>query len=135
MMPTSRCIIYPEEDILKAEGGKHMKQTFYTCKHCGNIMAMIHDAGVPVYCCGEKMHCLAPGTTEASGEKHFPVYTRDGDTIHVSVGSVEHPMTDEHYIEWICLETEHIIQYAHLKPTDKPRAKFALCKGDEVRAI
>ena len=50
-------------------------------------------------------------------------------------GAVEHPMTEEHYIEWICLETEHGIQYAHLDPDDEPRAKFALCEGDEVRAV
>ena len=111
-----------------------MKHTFYTCRHCGNIMAMIHDAGVSVQCCGEKMHRLEPGTTEASGEKHVPVCQKDGDTVHVTVGSVEHPMTQEHYIEWICLESEHVIQYAHLKPTDKPKARFALCKGDDVRA-
>ena len=55
-----------------------MKQQFYTCKHCGNLMAMIHNAGVPVQCCGEKMHRLEPGTTEASGEKHIPVYTLEG---------------------------------------------------------
>ena len=50
-----------------------MKQKFYICKHCGNIIAMIRDKGVPVYCCGEKMHEITPGTTEASGEKHIPV--------------------------------------------------------------
>lgn len=112
-----------------------MKQQFYTCRRCGNMMAMLHDAGTPVLCCGEKMHRLEPGTTEASVEKHLPVYTREGNTIHVSVGSVEHPMTEEHYIEWIGLESEHVIQYAPLKPTDKPQAKFALCNGDEVREI
>ena len=111
-----------------------MKHTFYTCSHCGNIIAMIRDKGVPVYCCGEEMHEMIPGTTEASGEKHIPVYEVEGNIVHVAVGSVEHPMTQEHYIEWICLESEHVIQYAHLKPTDKPKAKFALCKGDDVRA-
>ena len=55
--------------------------------------------------------------------------------VHVTVGAVEHPMTKEHYIEWVCLETEHGIQYAHLDPDDEPRAKFALCEGDEVRAV
>ena len=59
---------------------------------------------------------------------------RDG-IVHVTVGSVEHPMTKEHYIEWICLETEHGIQFAHLDPDDKPKAKFALCEGDEVRVV
>ena len=51
------------------------------------------------------------------------------------IGSVQHPMTDDHYIEWICLESEHVIQYVHLKPTDKPEAKFGLCRGDEVREV
>ena len=111
-----------------------MKQTFYICKHCGNIVAMIRDVGVPIMCCGEKMHEMIPGTTEASGEKHIPVYEMDGNTVHVTVGAVEHPMIREHYIEWICLESEHGIQYAHLDPDDKPKAKFALCDGDEVRA-
>ena len=44
-------------------------------------------------------------------------------------------MTQEHYIEWVCLETEHGIQYAHLDPDDKPKAKFSICDGDEVRAV
>ena len=112
-----------------------MKQAFYICRHCGNLIAMIRDVGVHVQCCGEDMHRLDPDKANGSGEKHAPVYTKDGDVIHVSVGAAEHPMTEEHFIEWICLETERVIQYAHLKPTDKPRAQFALCKGDEVRQI
>ena len=112
-----------------------MKQKFYICKHCGNIIALIRDKGVPVYCCGEKMHELIPGTTEASGEKHIPVCdVRDG-IAHVAVGSAAHPMEPEHYIEWICLETEHGIQYAHLNPHEKPEANFALCNGDEVQSV
>ena len=112
-----------------------MKQKIYFCRHCGNLISMIRDKGVPVYCCSEKMQEIIPGTTEASEEKHVPVYDVEGNTVHVTVGEVEHPMTEEHYIEWICLESEHVIQYAHLKPTDKPKAKFALCEGDEVRAV
>lgn len=112
-----------------------MKQTFYICRHCGNIVAMIRDKGVPIVCCGENMHRMQPGTTEASGEKHIPVYRVDGRTVQVSVGSVEHPMAAEHYIEWICLETERGIQYAHLTPEDKPRAEFALCEGDSVLSV
>jgi len=112
-----------------------MTQKFFICKHCGNIISMIRDKGVPVSCCSEKMQELIPGTTEASEEKHIPVYDVEGNTVHVTVGAAEHPMTGEHYIEWICLETEHGIQYAHLEPTDEPRAKFATCEGDEVRAV
>ena len=75
------------------------------------------------------------GTMDGPAEKHIPVYNVDGGTVHVTVGAVEHPMTEEHYIEWICLETEHVIQYAYLNPGDKPKAKFAYCQGDEVRAV
>ena len=55
-----------------------MKQKFLICQHCGNIVAMIRDKGVPVYCCGEEMQELIPGTSEASGEKHIPVYKVEG---------------------------------------------------------
>ena len=112
-----------------------MKQKFYICKHCGNIIAMIRDNGVPVFCCGEKMQEITPGTTEASEEKHIPVYEVKNNVVHVTVGSTAHPMTPDHYIEWTCLETERGIQYAHLEPEDKPGAKFALCEGDAVRAV
>jgi superoxide reductase len=96
---------------------------------------LIRDKGVPLYCCGEKMQQMIPGITEASTEKHIPVYRVDGNTVHVTVGSAEHPMMQEHYIEWVCMETEHGIQYAHLDPDDKPKAKFAICDGDEVRTV
>lgn len=112
-----------------------MKQKFYVCAHCGNIVALLRDKGVPIYCCSEKMRQLTPGTTETSEEKHIPVYERENNTVHVRVGSMPHPMSEEHYIEWICLETEHGIQYAHLDPDDEPKAKFAICPGDEVRAV
>ena len=112
-----------------------MKQKFYICKHCGNIVAMIRDAGVPIMCCGEKMHEIIPGTTEASGEKHIPVYEMDGNTVHVTVGSVEHPMTEEHYIEWITLETKKGMQTVNLDPKGgKPHAEFLLTDADEVIA-
>ena len=111
-----------------------MKQKFYICQHCGNIVAMIRDCGVPVYCC-EKMHEITPGTTEASGEKHIPVWAVDSSTVTVTVGSVEHPMTPEHYIEWICLETKQGIQYRKLEPDDAPCVRFAMCEGDEVEAV
>lgn len=112
-----------------------MKQIFYHCEHCGNLIAMLRDEGVPVWCCGEKMRRLQPNTSQASGEKHMPVWREENGTVHVSVGTVEHPMTQEHFIQWIGLETEHVMQYAFLSPNDKPRAKFAICDGDAVRAV
>lgn len=112
-----------------------MKQKFLICRHCGNLAALIRDQGVPIYCCGEEMQALVPGTTEGSGEKHIPVYQVEGNTVYVTVGAAAHPMTREHYIQWVCLETERGIQYAHLEPNDLPEAKFSICPGDTVRAV
>lgn len=97
-----------------------MKQRFFICKHCGNLIAMVKDTGVPVVCCGEKMHELIPGTTDASMEKHVPVYTVEGSTVHV--------------IEWISIQTKQGNQRKELHPGEKPEVCFALCEGDEVEA-
>ena len=112
-----------------------MQQKFYICKHCGNIVAMIRDCGVPVKCCGENMQEIVPGTTDAAQEKHVPVWRTEGSQVTVSVGAVEHPMTPEHYIEWICLQTKQGSQHKKLEPSDKPQACFALCEGDTVEAV
>ena len=112
-----------------------MEQKFYICKHCGNIIAKLKDSGVPVVCCGEPMAELIPGTTAAAVEKHVPEYSVDGNVVTVKVGSVEHPMTEEHYIEWILLHTKQGNQRKVLTPQDKPQACFALCDGDEVEAV
>ena len=84
---------------------------------------------------GRGHHMTPPPIKVYAMEKNIPVYAVEGNTVHVTVGSVEHPMTTEHYIEWVCLETEHGIQYAHLDSDDKPKAKFSICDGDEVRAV
>ena len=68
-----------------------MKAKFYICEHCGNLVTTIHNAGVPLVCCGEKMKELLPNTVEASGEKHLPVAELSGSTLTVTVGAVEHP--------------------------------------------
>lgn len=99
---------------------------FYLCEHCGNIVGMIHDAGVPMMCCGQKMTKLEPGTVEASVEKHIPVATVENNTVKVVVGSVEHPMTQEHSITWVYLQTDRGGQRKCLDPDDKPEVIFAL---------
>ena len=76
-----------------------MDQKFYICEHCGNIIAMVKSSGVPVKCCGQNMTEIVPGTSDGASEKHVPVYTVEGNKVYVTVGSVEHPMTAEHYIE------------------------------------
>ena len=107
---------------------------FYICKHCGNIVGLIHNAGVPLVCCGEKMSELVPNTTEAATEKHLPVVEMDGNVVKVSVGSVEHPSTEEHYIAWVYLQTAHGGQRKAIKPGDKPEVSFAL-QDDELIAV
>ena len=99
-----------------------MKQKFYKCAHCGNIIEKIEDKGVPVVCCGEAMQELVPGTVDAAVEKHVPVYSVEDNQVKVAVGSVEHPMLEEHFIEWISLTTQSGTQRKHLKPGEKPES-------------
>lgn len=110
------------------------KTRFYICRHCGNLVGMIHDAGVPLVCCGTKMEALVPNTVEASGEKHVPVAKLEGDVLTVNVGSVDHPMLDEHYIEWVYVQTERGGQRKAFKPGDAPNVSFAL-GGDKPLAV
>ena len=112
-----------------------MKQRFLRCSHCGNIVAMVEDKGVPVMCCGQKMEEIVPNTTEAAEEKHIPVVTKNGDKVSVVVGSVEHPMTEDHLINWVVLETTGGSQMKVLKPGDAPKAEFALAGGDAVLGV
>ena len=111
-----------------------MKSRFYLCRHCGNLVGMIHDSGVPIVCCGEKMEALAPNTMEASGEKHLPVVTAEGNMLHVNVGSVDHPMVPEHYIQWVYVQTEHGGQRKSLQPGDAPQVTFCL-GGEKAVAV
>ena len=74
---------------------------FYICKHCGNVITKLTSAQVPVKCCGEEMHVLEAGVTDAAQEKHVPAVTVEGSLVKVDVGSVTHPMTAEHFIQWV----------------------------------
>jgi superoxide reductase len=112
-----------------------MEQKFFICEHCGNIIAMVKDAGVPVMCCGQAMTELVPGTVDAAVEKHVPSYEVKDNVVYVTVGEVEHPMLDVHYIEWISLQTTSGNQRKVLKPNDAPKAQFAILEGDKVEAV
>ena len=117
------------------EGERFMKMKFYKCKHCGQIVAIVKKTGGKVVCCGEEMEEIIPGSVDASVEKHVPQYEVNGNIVEVTVGSVEHPMIPEHYIEWIAIQTKFGNQRKALKPNDKPIAKFALVEGDEVETV
>ena len=112
---------------------------FYICEHCGNIAEKINDAGVPLVCCGQKMTQLVPGVVEASHEKHIPVVSVNGSEVKVEVGSVSHPMAEEHSILWVCLETccgvyrkylevgKAPVAHFNLSECEKPIAAYAYC--------
>ena len=107
---------------------------FFICEHCGNLIGVINDAGVPMICCGQKMTQLIPGTVEASVEKHLPVVTVDGDKVKVEVGSVAHPMAEEHSILWVYLQTDKGGQRKNLKVSEAPVAEFSLLDEKPVAA-
>ena len=106
-----------------------MKSKFYICRHCGNLVEMVEDMGVNPVCCGEDMEELVPNAVEASGEKHIPSVSVVGNVVSVNVGSVDHPMLEEHYIEWVQVDTENGSLRKHLKPGSAPKVLFYL--GEE----
>lgn len=108
---------------------------FYSCRHCGNIVAYVKDSGVRIVCCGEEMKELVPNTTDAAAEKHVPVIKEKGQKVTVEVGSAAHPMSQEHYIQWIALTTRQGNQRKELEPGQEPQAEFMICEGDEVVAV
>ena len=112
-----------------------MELKFYYCEDCGNVVIMLKNSGVPIICCGQKMIELTPRMTGASLEKHIPVYRVEGNQVLVTVGAAEHPMEQEHFIEWIAIQTREGSQCKKLQPGQPPRASFALCEGDEVEAV
>ena len=94
------------------------------CEGCGKVAIIVKDSACPTKCCGEDMVELEANTTDAASEKHVPVVIREGNKISVSVGSVDHPMTEEHSIEWIGLEADDGFRIAYLNPGDAPQANF-----------
>ena len=104
------------------------------CEGCGKIVAVVKGSACPTKCCGEPMVEMVPNTTDGAHEKHVPVIKVEGNLVTVTVGSVEHPMLEEHSIEWIMLETKEGRQRKTLKPGMKPQAVCAITEGDEVVA-
>ena len=112
-----------------------MAQKFLVCEHCGNMVEVVKDAGVPMMCCGQKMTELVAGTTDAAVEKHIPVYEVKDNKIYVKVGEVEHQMMAEHFIEWVSVQTDKGTQLKKLAPGQKPKVVFAICEDEKVEAV
>ena len=96
----------------------------YRCPVCGNIVEVLNAGAGELVCCGKPMILLKENTTDAAQEKHVPVVEKTTNGYHVSVGSVEHPMLNEHYIQWIELLTPKSVLRCELKPGCKPEATF-----------
>ena len=109
-------------------------QKFFKCNKCGNLVGLINNGGVPLICCGENMAELVPNTVEASAEKHLPAVTVSGSSINVQIGSVPHPMENEHHIDFVFVETERGGQRKSLKAGEQPKASFAL-SDDKPAAV
>ncbi|MCR5278569.1 MAG: desulfoferrodoxin FeS4 iron-binding domain-containing protein [Lachnospiraceae bacterium] len=112
-----------------------MDVKFYRCKHCGQIVAVVKATGVPIVCCGEPMTELVAGEVDAALEKHVPVYEVNDGVVSVKVGSVEHPMLPEHYIQWIAVQSGDSVQIKWLQPETKPEATFYIAKDAKVDAV
>lgn len=108
---------------------------FYLCEKCGNEIEMVYSSGVTPVCCGTKMTELIAGTVEASREKHIPVYSVNNNVVEVNVGSIDHPMVEEHFIEWVVLETNKGVQRKHLKAGDAPHTNFVIASDENVVSV
>lgn len=111
------------------------KQKFFRCKQCGNLVGLIKDGGVPMICCGEPMEELQPNTVEASTEKHIPVVNVEECTVHTKIGSLPHPMTEEHHIEFIYLQTQKGGQKKCLEIGAEAQASFAVVEDKALEVF
>ena len=108
---------------------------FYICRHCGNIVTKLTSSKVPLHCCGQPMELLEAGVTDAATEKHVPVVSVEGNLVKVAVGAVAHPMVEEHFIQWVAVETERDALVHWFHPGEAPEAVFALADGQQVKAV
>ena len=106
----------------------------FKCEKCGKTLLTMADSGCIPHCCGEEMTLLSANTTDGALEKHVPFVQQEGCAVTVQVGEVEHPMLEQHYIEWVILETDKGAHVCYLKPGEKPAARFLLPEGETAIA-
>jgi superoxide reductase len=105
----------------------------YKCEVCGNMVEVIHDGPGQLVCCNQPMTLQEENTVDAAQEKHVPVIEKTAEGIVVKVGSVEHPMQDAHFIEWIQLLADGKAYRQFLNPGEKPVATFKV-EGKDLSA-
>jgi superoxide reductase len=102
------------------------RDQIYKCEVCGNIVEVLHEGAGELVCCGQPMKNYVENTVDAAKEKHVPVVEKTADGLKVKVGSVTHPSTPEHYIEWIEVIADGKAYRQFLKPGDAPEATFKI---------
>jgi superoxide reductase len=108
---------------------------FYMSENYSNIITKLTSDGAPILVGGKELTLIQPGAIDAAVEKHVPAVKVEGKVVSVNVGEVNHPMTAEHYIPWVALETSHGAQVRWLQPTDAPSVSFLLAEGEEAKVV
>jgi superoxide reductase len=109
------------------------KLQVYKCEKCGNIVEVLHEGKGELVCCGEPMKLFKENTVDAAKEKHVPVLEKTASGVKVKVGSVPHPMEENHYIEWVEIIDGGKAYRQFLKPGEAPEAAFEV-KGEGIFA-
>ncbi len=112
-----------------------MSKKFYYCEICKKLVQEQNNAKGHLACCGKPMVELYANSTDASQEKHVPQVTVQGDKVSVCVGSVPHPMTEEHLIQWVYLKTQQGGQFHYFSHTEEPKAEFIVAPKDKAVAV
>ncbi len=105
----------------------------YKCNVCGNIIEVLHGGEGELVCCNEPMKLLKENTVDAALEKHVPVIEKTDSGVRVKVGSVPHPMEEEHYKEWVEIIADGRYCRKFLKPGDEPVCEFEI-KAENITA-
>ncbi len=105
----------------------------YKCNICGNIIEILHEGAGELVCCNQSMNLIKENTQDAATEKHIPIIEKTGNWIKITVGEIEHPMTEDHFIEWIEVISKNTNQRKNLNPNDKPIAEF--CIQEEIITV
>ncbi len=109
------------------------QRQIYKCNICGNIVEVLHSGVGQLICCGKPMELLVGKNKDIGQEKHLPVIEKTEKGIKIKVGSIPHPMEENHYIEWIEAIVDEKTYRHFLKPGDLPEAEFEI-KGEKIFA-
>ena len=106
----------------------------YKCEVCGNIVEVLHEGKGALICCGKDMVSMEEKTEDSSVEKHVPFIEKTSNGVIVKVGqNQDHPMEEQHFIEWIQILSDGASYRKFLKPGDKPQAEFDI-KSEKIEA-